>query len=40
MIQGQTQILDAPLSAAYAGLSRLAFKHLGFNPTGSFKILG
>jgi len=40
MIEGQTQILDAPISAAYAGLSRLAFKHLGFNPTGSFKDLG
>jgi threonine synthase len=40
MIEGQTQILEAPVSADYAGLSRLAFKHLGFNPTGSFKDLG
>jgi threonine synthase len=40
MLEGRTQILEAPLSAEYAGLSRLAFKHLGFNPTGSFKDLG
>ncbi len=40
MIEGNTQIFEAPRSAAYAGLTRLAFKHLGLNPTGSFKDLG
>src|SRR6185295_19765966 len=40
MLEGNTQLLDAPRSAAYAGMEQLAFKHLGFNPTGSFKDLG
>jgi threonine synthase len=40
MIEGNTQIFDAPRSADYAGIDRLAFKHLGMNPTGSFKDLG
>ncbi|MBO0721521.1 MAG: pyridoxal-phosphate dependent enzyme, partial [Blastocatellia bacterium] len=40
MVEGNTQIFDAPRSAAYAGMDRLAFKHLGMNPTGSFKDLG
>lgn len=40
LTEGNTQIWDAPRSAAYAGLDRLAFKHLGMNPTGSFKDLG
>src|SRR5262245_46036424 len=40
MLEGQSQILEAPVSAEYAGLTRLVFKHLGFNPTGSFKDLG
>lgn len=40
MIEGNTQIWEAPRSALYAGLDRLAFKHLGMNPTGSFKDLG
>jgi threonine synthase len=40
MGEGNTQIFDAPRSAEYAGLKRLAFKHLGMNPTGSFKDLG
>jgi threonine synthase len=40
MIEGNTQIFDAPRSAEYAGIDRLAFKHLGMNPTGSFKDLG
>lgn len=40
MIEGNTQIWDAPRCAEYAGMSRLAFKHLGMNPTGSFKDLG
>ncbi|MCI0336329.1 MAG: threonine synthase [Acidobacteria bacterium] len=40
MIEGNTQIWDAPRSAEYAGIDRLTFKHLGMNPTGSFKDLG
>ncbi|MBK8313506.1 MAG: threonine synthase [Acidobacteria bacterium] len=40
MIEGNNQIWDAPRSAEYGGLDRLAFKHLGMNPTGSFKDLG
>jgi threonine synthase len=40
MIEGNTQIFDGPRSADYAGIDRLAFKHLGMNPTGSFKDLG
>jgi threonine synthase len=40
MIEGNTQIFDAPRSADYAGIDRLACKHLGMNPTGSFKDLG
>jgi threonine synthase len=40
MGEGDAQIFDAPRSAEYAGLKRLAFKHLGLNPTGSFKDLG
>src|SRR5262245_1556829 len=38
--EGNTPVLDAPIAAAYAGLERLAFKHQGFNPTGSFKDNG
>src|SRR6185436_3137480 len=38
--EGNTQVWDAPRSAAYAGMERLVFKHLGMNPTGSFKDLG
>ncbi|MCZ2152087.1 MAG: threonine synthase [Bryobacterales bacterium] len=38
--EGNTPVLDAPLAAAYAGLKRIAFKHQGFNPTGSFKDNG
>ena len=38
--EGNTPLLDAPLAAAYGGLDRLAFKHQGFNPTGSFKDNG
>lgn len=38
--EGNTPLWDAPRSAAYAGMNRLAFKHLGMNPTGSFKDLG
>jgi threonine synthase len=40
MKEGNTQIWDAPRSAEYAGMRRLSFKHLGMNPTGSFKDLG
>jgi threonine synthase len=38
--EGNTPLLDAPRAARYAGLDRLAFKHQGFNPTGSFKDNG
>jgi len=40
LIEGNTQIWDAPRSARFAGMNRLVFKHLGMNPTGSFKDLG
>ncbi len=38
--EGNTHVWDAPRSADYAGMDRLALKHLGMNPTGSFKDLG
>lgn len=38
--EGNTPVLPAPLAARYAGLERIAFKHQGFNPTGSFKDNG
>lgn len=38
--EGNTPLLDAPGAAKYGGLDRLAFKHQGFNPTGSFKDNG
>lgn len=38
--EGNTPVLDAPIAARYAGTDRLAFKHQGFNPTGSFKDNG
>lgn len=40
MIEGNTQLFTAPRCADYAGMERLTFKHLGMNPTGSFKDLG
>jgi threonine synthase len=40
MGEGDTPIWDAPRSAEYSGMRRLSFKHLGMNPTGSFKDLG
>ncbi len=40
MLEGNTQIFSAPRSAKYAGMEALSFKHLGMNPTGSFKDLG
>lgn len=38
--EGNTPLLEAPRSAAYAHVQRLRFKHLGMNPTGSFKDYG
>ncbi|HME10789.1 MAG TPA: threonine synthase [Bryobacteraceae bacterium] len=38
--EGDTPLLDAPRAASYAGLDRIAFKHQGYNPTGSFKDNG
>lgn len=38
--EGDTPLLDAPLAAQYGGLERIALKHQGFNPTGSFKDNG
>src|ERR1041384_1063223 len=38
--EGDTPLLDAPRAAQYGGLDRIAFKHQGFNPTGSFKDNG
>lgn len=40
MVEGNTPVWDAQRSAAYARMKRLSFKHLGMNPTGSFKDLG
>jgi threonine synthase len=38
--EGNTPLLNAPGAATYGGLDQLAFKHQGFNPTGSFKDNG
>ena len=38
--EGNTPLIDAPRSAALAGVRQLSFKHLGWNPTGSFKDAG
>lgn len=38
--EGNTPLLESAVTAAYAGLDRLIFKHQGFNPTGSFKDNG
>ncbi len=38
--EGNTPVLEASRAAAWAGLDRIAFKHQGFNPTGSFKDNG
>lgn len=38
--EGNTPLLAGAKTAEYAGLARLQFKHLGWNPTGSFKDLG
>jgi threonine synthase len=38
--EGNTPLLASARAAAYGGLRRIAFKHQGFNPTGSFKDNG
>jgi threonine synthase len=38
--EGNTPLLEAPRAAQYGGLDHVAFKHQGFNPTGSFKDNG
>jgi threonine synthase len=38
--EGNTPLLNAPDAARYGGLDAIAFKHQGFNPTGSFKDNG
>jgi threonine synthase len=38
--EGNTPLLAGAKTAEYAGVSRLQIKHLGWNPTGSFKDLG
>lgn len=38
--EGNTPLLRGQKTAAWLGLKDLRFKHLGFNPTGSFKDLG
>ena len=38
--EGGTRLYERPSLAAYAGVERLAFKHEGENPTGSFKDRG
>ena len=38
--EGNTPLVRGHKTAAYAGVSDLQFKHLGWNPTGSFKDLG
>ncbi len=40
MMEGNTPIWSARRCADYARMKRLSFKHLGMNPTGSFKDLG
>ncbi len=38
--EGNTPLLSGPKAADYAGVDAIAFKHQGFNPTGSFKDNG
>ncbi len=38
--EGNTPLLESRTAAEYGGLDRVAFKHQGFNPTGSFKDNG
>jgi len=40
LAEGNTPLYDAPHSARYCGLDELKVKHLGLNPTGSFKDTG
>ncbi|BDE06454.1 threonine synthase [Vulcanimicrobium alpinum] len=40
MREGDVPLFDAPHGAAYAGVDRLAYLHLGANPTASFKDAG
>lgn len=38
--EGNVPLIPGQKTAAYAGVGHLWFKHLGWNPTGSFKDLG
>jgi threonine synthase len=38
--EGDTPLLSSSRAAEYGGLNNIAFKHQGFNPTGSFKDNG
>jgi threonine synthase len=38
--EGDVPLIDAPRGAAYAGIEKLAYLHLGMNPTSSFKDAG
>src|ERR1700722_20009906 len=40
MAEGNTPLVRAQKTLNFAGLKNLSFKHLGWNPTGSFKDLG
>ena len=40
MGEGNNPVLETPRCAEYVGLNRLRVKHLGWNPTGSFKDYG
>lgn len=40
LFEGNTPLYDAPRCAEYSGLAHLRLKHLGCNPTGSFKDTG
>src|SRR5690242_5383996 len=38
--EGNTPLVEGRRTADWAGVRQLSFKHLGWNPTGSFKDLG
>jgi len=38
--EGDVPLIDGPRGAAYSGVDRLAYLHLGMNPTASFKDAG
>jgi threonine synthase len=40
LAEGNVPLYDSHAGARYAGVGRLAYLHLGMNPTGSFKDLG